>query len=113
MSLRPQSLDEIDFWDLDMFSSGDPHAAWTLLRRDAPVWYHDRPGGEPFYAVTRHDDCRRIHANPDVFSSERNGIVLRNADAIALAATGVESPMERNKPMIHTDPPRHQPLMSR
>lgn len=110
MSLHPQSLDEIDFWDLDMFSSGDPHAAWTLLRRDAPVWYHDRPGGEPFYAVTRLDDCRRIHGNPHVFSSERNGIVLRNADAIALAAAGVESPMERNKPMIHTDPPRHQPL---
>lgn len=110
MSLHPQTLDEIDFWDLDMFSAGDPHAAWTMLRREAPVWHHDRPGGEPFYAVTRLDDCRRIHANPSVFSSERDGIVLRNAESMALAAAGVEHPLERNKPMIHTDPPRHQPL---
>lgn len=110
MTLRPQALDEIDFWDLDMFSQGDPHAAWTLLRREAPVWYHDRPGGEPFYAVTRYDDCRHIHGNPGLFSSERHGIVLRNADALAMARAGMENPLERNKPMIHTDPPRHQPL---
>ena len=110
MTLYPQTIDEIDFWDLDMFSAGDPHAAWTILRREAPVWYHDRPGGEPFYAVTRYDDCRRIHANPDVFSSERDGIVLRNADSMAMAAAGIANPMDRNKPMIHTDPPRYQPL---
>jgi cytochrome P450 len=110
MTLTPQSLDEIDFWDLDMFTDGDPHAAWTLLRREAPVWYHDRPGGEPFYAVTRYDDCRRVHGNPVLFSSERNGIVLRNAEVLGLAAAGVENPLERHKPMIHTDPPRHQPL---
>jgi cholest-4-en-3-one 26-monooxygenase len=110
VSLHPQSLDEIDFWDLDMFSQGDPHAAWTILRREAPVWLHDRPGGEPFYAVTRYEDCRRVHAHPELFSSERHGIVVRNAESMALAAAGVEAPMERNKPMIHTDPPRHQPL---
>ncbi|HET6964180.1 MAG TPA: cytochrome P450 [Acidimicrobiales bacterium] len=110
MTLHPQTLDEIDFWDLDMFSHGDPHAAWTLLRREAPVWYHDRPGGEPFYAVTSYDDCRHIHGNPGLFSSERDGIVLRNAAALAMAQAGMENPLERNKPMIHTDPPRHQPL---
>ena len=43
----PKTVDEIDFWDLDMFVSGDPHAAWRILRQDAPVWWHDRPGGEP------------------------------------------------------------------
>ena len=106
VSLHPQSLDEIDFWDLDMFSQGDPHAAWTILRREAPVWLHDRPGGEPFYSVTRYEDCRRVHAHSELFSSERHGIVLRNADSMALAAAGVEARMERNKPMIHTDPRR-------
>ena len=47
MTLVPTTLDEIDFWDLDMFEFGDPHAAWSLLRREAPVWWHDRPGGDP------------------------------------------------------------------
>lgn len=110
MTLHPRSLDEIDFWDLDMFGDGDPHDAWTLLRREAPVWYHDRPGGEPFWAVTRYDDCKEVHASPVLFSSERNGIVLRNADAMAMAEFAADSPLERNKSMIHTDPPRHQPL---
>ncbi|MDE3205764.1 MAG: cytochrome P450 [Acidobacteriota bacterium] len=110
MARHPESLDQIDFWDLDMFADGDPHAAWTMLRREAPVWYHDRPGGEPFYAVTRFDDCRQVHANPVLFSSERHGIVLRDAAAMALAEAGADNPLDRNKPMIHTDPPRHQPL---
>src|ERR1700729_3726209 len=40
MALFPESLDEIDFWDLDMFLEGDPHLAWSLLRREAPMWLH-------------------------------------------------------------------------
>ena len=109
MSLHPQSLDEIDFWDLDMFEHGDPHQAWALLRREAPVWYHDRPGGEPFWAVTRYDDCKQIHGDPTLFSSERDGIVMRNTEALAISELGL-NPIEWHKPMIHTDPPRHQPL---
>jgi hypothetical protein len=31
-----------------MFTDGDPHLAWSLLRREAPVWFHDRKGSEPF-----------------------------------------------------------------
>src|SRR5256885_112277 len=35
MTTHPTSIDEIDFWDLDMFVSGDPHAAWRILREAA------------------------------------------------------------------------------
>ncbi len=109
MTLRPTTLDEIDFWDLDMFTDGDPHAAWTLLRREAPVWLHDRPGGEAFWAVTRYEDARHIHGNPVLFSSQRQGIMLRDQLLMQLSATG-QNPMDSIHPMIHTDPPRHQPL---
>jgi cytochrome P450 len=106
MALVPTSLDEIDFWDLDMFEFGDAHAAWTLLREQAPVWWHDRDGGEQFWSLTRYDDCRAVHADPVVFSSERDGIVIRtNAQ--------LQNDYARSlgfKPMIHTDPPRHAPL---
>ena len=71
MALFPESLDEIDFWDLDMFTDGDPHLAWSLLRREAPVWFHDRDGGEPFWCVTRYEDVHAVHADPLRFSSER------------------------------------------
>jgi cytochrome P450 len=106
MALAPTSLDEIDFWDLDMFEFGDPHAAWTLLRREAPVWWHDRDGGEPFWSVTRYDDCRAVHGDPLLFSSERDGIVARTTEQLENDFMGRLG----FKPMIHTDPPRHAPL---
>ena len=105
MTLVPTSLDEIDFWDLDMFVSGEPHRAWSLLRNEAPIWYHDRPGGEPVWCITRYDDARSVLGQALAFSSERDGIVLRDTVALhnPLPTQGVNA-------MIHTDPPRHTPL---
>ncbi len=106
MALFPESLDEIDFWDLDMFTDGDPHLAWSLLRREAPVWFHDRDGGEPFWCVTRYEDVHAVHADPLRFSSERGGIVARSREALETFPEGYG----RSRSMIHTDPPRHTPL---
>jgi cytochrome P450 len=104
VTLVPTSLDEIDFWDLDMFVEGEPHRAWSLLREQAPVWYHDRPGGEPFWCLTRYDDARSVLGQATLFSSEEDGIALRDAVLLANPQPVVA------KPMIHTDPPRHTPL---
>src|SRR5688572_16402685 len=106
MALVPTSLDEIDFWDLDMFEFGDPHAAWSLLRAQAPVWWHERDRGEHFWSITRYDDCHTVHAAPTLFSSERDGIVIRTHEQMATDYAGSQD----FKPMIHTDPPRHAPL---
>jgi cytochrome P450 len=102
----PTSLDEIDFWDLDMFEFGDPHAAWRLLREQAPVWWHDRDGGEHFWSVTRYDDCHAVHADPRLFSSEADGIVIRTNEQLQTDYSGSVA----FSSMIHTDPPRHAPL---
>lgn len=105
--LIPRTLDEIDYWDLDMFESGDPHAAWRIQRAEAPVWWHDRPGGEPFWSVTRFDDGRTVFGDPLTYSSQRDGIMVRSDEMLGrenvAASMGIH-------PMIHTDPPRHQPL---
>lgn len=106
MALFPESLDEIDFWDLDMFTDGDPHLAWSILRREAPVWFHDRDGGEPFWCVTCYDDVHSVHADPHRFSSERGGIVARSREVVGVFRDGYV----RGRTMIHTDPPRHTPL---
>ena len=71
MALFPQSLDEIDFWDLDMFTDGDPHLAWALLRREAPMWFHDREGSSPFWCVTRYEDVHAVLADPSASALER------------------------------------------
>lgn len=107
MTLLPRTLDEIDYWDLDMFTDGDPHAAWRLQREQAPVWWHDRPGGEPFWSVTRFEHGRAVLADATRYSSQRDGIMLRTTEALGrvnpAASLGIH-------PMIHTDPPRHLPL---
>jgi cytochrome P450 len=107
VALAPATIDEIDFWDLDMFEHGDPHAAWRVLRAEAPVWWHDRPGGEPFWSVTRYDDGRAVFGDPVRYSSQVAGIMARRADMLAAADAAAPSDIH---PMIHTDPPRHQPL---
>jgi cholest-4-en-3-one 26-monooxygenase len=107
MALVPRSLDEIDFWDLDMFEFGDPHAAYRLLRAEAPVWWHDRSGGEPFWAITTQEHARRIFADPYGFSSQAAGIRVRET----MLLSRVDPAESRGiHPMIHTDPPRHTPL---
>jgi cholest-4-en-3-one 26-monooxygenase len=104
LALYPQSLEEINFYDLDMFTKGDPHTAWSLLRREAPVWWHEAEGGEPFWAVTGYEDSRTVLGDAHRFSSERPGIVL--LDTISQSAPPF--PMEA-RPMIHQDPPVHLP----
>lgn len=105
--LIPHHLDEIDYWDLDMFELGDPHAAWRIQRADAPVWWHDRPGGEPFWSVSRFDEARTVFGDPLTYSSQRDGIMLRSDDLLGRENTAAAMGIH---PMIHTDPPRHQPL---
>jgi cytochrome P450 len=106
MALFPESLGEIDFWDLDMFLDGDPHLAWSLLRREAPVWFHDRNGGEPFWCVTRYDDVHAVLADPRRFSSQRDGIWLRSREVLDAPMDGEIEPWS----VLITDPPRHAPL---
>jgi cytochrome P450 len=102
MALFPESLHEIDFWDLDMFTRGDPHLAWSLLRREAPVWFHDRPGGEPFWCVTRYEDVHAVFADPRRFSSQRG--------SIAITVGPLPEGYSPARSLLDTDPPRHGPL---
>lgn len=105
VALVPTTLDEVDYWDLEMFVSGDPHAAWTIQRREAPVWWHDRPGGEPFWSVARYDDVKAVHSQPTLYSSQAKGIVVQDRAMLENPRFG-----SGINPMIHTDPPRHAPL---
>jgi cholest-4-en-3-one 26-monooxygenase len=106
VALFPQSLDEIDFWDLDMFRDGDPHLAWSRLRHEAPIWLHDREGGESYWCVTRYDDVHTVLADPHLFSSERDGIWLRSR---AVLNAPPEAAYQPGWCMLVTDPPRHAP----
>src|SRR5215467_2942860 len=64
------SLETIEIVDPDRFvEHGYPHDEWALLRSEAPVFYYERPGVRPFWAVTRHADIITVSRQPELFRS--------------------------------------------
>lgn len=77
-----------DFTDPDVYTAGVPHAELAALRRSAPVWWNPQPpevGGfhdEGYWVVTRHADVRAISRDSALFSSWRNGALVRLRDDV-------------------------------
>ncbi len=83
---------------------GYPWADWDLLRRVAPVYYHDRPGTRPFWAVTRYEDILAISKNPKVFLNTRY-FTLQTIEGEAISHS-LESHYATND-LLEMDPPEH------
>jgi cytochrome P450 len=66
-------LEDIDLTDLDRFVGGFPDDVFTVLRRDAPVWWHPptshTPGHVGFWVVSSHADIRAVVSDAATFSS--------------------------------------------
>jgi cytochrome P450 len=77
---------------------GYPHAEWTWLRRHAPVFWYDRPGYEPFWAITRHADIVEIGKHPKDF------II---APRVAVFAEVNRPPQPVARHLLNMDPPDH------
>jgi cholest-4-en-3-one 26-monooxygenase len=61
-------LDDIIIHDLDRYATeGYPWAEWDLLRDEAPVYWYDRDGVEPFWAITRYDDVKWVSGENELF----------------------------------------------
>jgi cytochrome P450 len=98
-------LDDLNLADLDRFAAGFPHEMFTLLRREAPVWFHPptplAPGGEGFWVISRHAETLAVLRDPETFSSETGGDRLGGGttlEDLPVAALGLLNMM---------DPPRH------
>lgn len=95
---------DIDLVDPQLYATGDPHAIWRWLRRNAPVYWHEPSRGMPgFWALSTYHDIVSVLGDPEVFSSEQ-GILLR------LAGHGPDPGGGRT--LALTDPPRHRKLRS-
>jgi cytochrome P450 len=94
---RDVDLDSVDLFDLDLYSTGDPHPIWDVMRERAPLHHQVLPDGREFWSVTRYEDVRRVLGDHREFTSERGTVPthLGTDDA----AAGVL--------MTSTDPPRH------
>jgi cytochrome P450 len=77
---------------------GYPHAEWTWLRKHAPVFWYDRPGFDPFWAITKHADIVEIGKKPEAF------II---APRIAVFLTANQPPDDPARHLLNMDPPDH------
>ncbi|MFC7827874.1 cytochrome P450 [Streptomyces sp. NPDC057362] len=101
MTGRAQSDAPIDLNDLDLFVSGDPHAAWSWLRRNAPVYWNSTPEGG-FWALTKYEDVAAAYIDASAFSSRFGTVLGGSYRSTADTASG--------QMLICSDPPDHRLL---
>ena len=87
-------------------AQGQPHEAWTALRKETPVWRCESSLYEPFYAVTRHADIMSISNKPEIFSNI-DGPMLLNHDQLREREED-PSRFGQMKTIIEMDPPDHR-----
>jgi len=62
------TLDSVDIHDTRLYvQRGYPWQEWDLLRREAPIYWYQREGIEPFWAITRHADILTISRDAKTF----------------------------------------------
>ena len=78
-------LSEVDLTNLDIFEAGTPFETFELLRREAPVFWHEEKNGPGFWAVTRYADLKHVSKNPQIYSSAERGALMRLGFSIAIS----------------------------
>ncbi|MBM7172988.1 cytochrome P450 [Streptomyces sp. G44] len=90
-------LDRVDLFDLDLYTSGDPHPVWDAMREKAPLHHQVLPDGREFWSVTRYEDVCRVLGDHRAFTSERGTVPTHlGTDDVAAGVL-----------LTSTDPPRH------
>ncbi len=64
----PPGLEHLHLVDAERYAAdGYPHDEWKRLRNEAPVYWTEREGYEPFWAITKHADIIEIGKNQGDF----------------------------------------------
>ena len=118
MNPQPLTLANLDITDTGLYvRDGYPWATWDLLRRDAPVFWYERPHHEPFWAITKHEDIGFISRSPELISNTQ---LLRMSDTESIqmgqrgsvrAANRFGGSPEDPPDFIFLDPPEHLALI--
>jgi cholest-4-en-3-one 26-monooxygenase len=91
-------LDQIDLLE-DTWARGVPHDQFEVLRREAPVYWHEHPNAQGFWAITKHDDVKAISKDVGTFSTEVGSAFILDQDEMALEF--------HRMTLLQMDPPKH------
>lgn len=92
-------LADVNLVDLDRFVPGVPFEMFEVLRREAPVYWHDEPQGKGFWAVTRYDDVVAVNRDAETYSSARGTALIHDLEPELLE--------QQRMMMLNMDPPMH------
>ncbi len=96
------TLDNLDIVNADLYASqGYPWEAWDILRREAPVYWYDRPGIDPFWVISKHDDILAVSREPEIFANNPRLIIYPKSSDEGDSETMPE------RHLLNMDPPEH------
>jgi len=91
-------LDDVDLlegtWERQV-----PHEMFDLLRREAPVFWHEEPDDTGFWALTKHADVLAVSRDSETFSSELGGTFIDTQTDEALSKIRLS--------ILNMDVPKH------
>ncbi len=112
-------LGTLDITDTDLYvERGYPWREWDMLRREAPVYWYQRPGFEPFWAITKYADIQFISKRPEIFSN-RQRLRLAHPQPVDWSKWKHDRETSRYVPapdeppdLVFMDPPQHRQYRS-
>ena len=93
---------DIDVYNPDNYTRGIPHDQFAWLRKNAPVHWHEHPGGHGYWVLSKHADVLAVSRDFRTFSAEQGFVLVDDLPAEILD-------MARNQ-LLGMDPPKHGPL---
>ncbi|WP_396927797.1 cytochrome P450 [Mycolicibacterium sp.] len=100
-----------DFTDPDLLKAGMPVAQFAQLRQTAPVWWNEQPLGSTvfddggYWVISKHRDIRDISRDGDLWSTNKQGVVMRFADDMTKDQVDITKAL-----LINHDAPEHTRL---
>lgn len=88
-----------DFLDARTFADAVPHAAYRLLRHEAPIAKLRAAESFDYWMITRHEHVAEVLKNAADFSSARGGVATRRLGDFELATS--------RQMLMAMDPPTH------
>ena len=96
------TLENLDIINPDLYvQRGYPHEEWALLRKEAPVFRYQRPGVEPFWAITKHADVVAVSRQPELFRSTQMLFVSQDEPGAPLPDEAIL------RQLLNMNPPEH------
>ena len=98
-----------DFTDPELWAARSPETEFAELRETAPVWWNQQTPEQaaPFedggyWVVSRHEDIKEISRQPELYSSEEKGAIIR------LPGFAQPDQLEAvSALLVNMDPPKH------